>query len=145
MTGQPMRASDQDRDEAVLALSDHYADGRLDHDEFEARMTAASQATYLHDLDPLFADLPPRPRPAPVGGARRPLPTHRPRPRPPLAPLLALVAVAAMVLSRGRALWLLVPLWWIGIAVTHRRAWHGAPGATMHVRPCQRPRTAWHD
>ncbi len=145
MTGQPMRASDQDRDEAVLALSDHYADGRLDHDEFEARMTAASQATYLHDLDPLFADLPPRPRPAPVVGGRRPLPGRRPGPHLVFAPVVVLLVVTAMVLSHGRALWLLVPMWWIGMTVTRRRAWHLASGPTTQVQQHPRPRTAWHD
>ena len=30
-----MRASDQDRQEAALALADAYAEGRLDPDEFE--------------------------------------------------------------------------------------------------------------
>ena len=54
----PMRASDQDRTEAVLALTDHVTDGRLDSDEFEARVSAAYAATYLHELDPLFVDLP---------------------------------------------------------------------------------------
>ena len=55
-----MRASDQDREEAILALSDHFADGRLDHAEFEVRMARAQEATYVHELDPLFADLPAR-------------------------------------------------------------------------------------
>ena len=32
-----MRASDQDRQEAALALADAYAEGRLDPDEFEER------------------------------------------------------------------------------------------------------------
>lgn len=123
MTGRPMRASDQDRDEAVLALSDHYAEGRLDHDEFESRMSLASRATYLHELDPLFVDLPARARPATAVGRRRPAPMQPPRPVLPLV-LLALGAVAtAIVLTHGRALWLLVPLWWIGMSVGRRRAW----------------------
>jgi hypothetical protein len=140
-----MRASDQDRDEAVLALSDHYADGRLDHDEFESRMSAASRATYLHDLDPLFADLPPRPRPRPVVGERRPLPVRRAGPRGPFAPFVALVVVTALVLTQGRAMWVLLPLWWVGLAVTRRRAWDGPPGPTSGGSPDRRPRTAWRD
>ena len=40
-----MRASDQDREEAILALSDHFAEGRLDHAEFDARMARAQEAT----------------------------------------------------------------------------------------------------
>ncbi len=83
-----MRASDQDRDEAVRALADHYADGRLDHDEFEARMSAASGATYLHDLDPLFADLPSRTPPRSVEVRRHP-PVRRPGPWLAFAPFVA--------------------------------------------------------
>ena len=63
-----MRASDQDREEAILALSDHFADGRLDHAEFEARMARAQEATYVHELDPLFADLPARTKEAVASG-----------------------------------------------------------------------------
>lgn len=123
MTERPMRASDQDRDEAVLALSDHYAEGRLDHDEFESRMSLASRATYLHDLDPLFADLPARARPVPAAGSRRPSPHRQPRPVVPFV-LFALSAVAAaIVLTHGHAVWLLLPLWWIGMSVGRRRAW----------------------
>jgi hypothetical protein len=118
-----MRASDQDREEAVRALTDQYAEGRLDHAEFELRMDRAQQATYVHDLDPLFADLPARagrgalaepPRSTPRGLARG-------RFRPPV--FLPLMVLTAVVLVGGHALWLLIPLWWIGLSIGRRRAW----------------------
>jgi len=113
-----MRASDQDREEAVRALTDQYAEGRLDHAEFELRMDRAQQATYLHDLDPLFADLPGRVAPTSRTTAGPPVPT-RTAPRPAaLAVLallsalasLALVALAVGSVVSGHLLWLLVPL-----------------------------------
>ena len=123
MSAAPMRASDQDRSEAVLALSDHFADGRLDHDEFETRMSAAQQATYLHDLDPLFADLPGRSRPAQVAQQGRPLPGRRGGPRPVLVPFVLAALLTAIVLTSGHALWLLVPMWFLGMSLAHRLAW----------------------
>lgn len=123
MSGQPMRASDQDRDEAVRALSEHYADGRLDHDEFESRMTRASEATYLHDLDPLFADLPSRSRPpVPVRAGRSPA-SFRPHPALALVPLLFIALLTAVLLTQGHAFWILFPLWWFGMGVARRRSW----------------------
>ena len=114
----PLRAGDQDRHEAVLALSDEFAEGRLDHDEFDRRQAVALEATYLHDLDPLFADLPGRVAPTSRTTARPPVPT-RTAPRPAaLAVLallsalasLALVALAVGSVVSGHLLWLLVPL-----------------------------------
>ena len=118
-----MRASDQDREEAVRALTDQYAEGRLDHAEFELRMDRAQQATYLHDLDPLFADLPARAGRGAVVETPRPMPPGLPRGRfrPPL--FLPLVVLTAVVLVGGHALWLLIPLWWLGLSVARRRAW----------------------
>ncbi len=117
-----LRASDQDRHEAVLALSDHFAEGRLDRDEFDLRMTAASEATYVHDLDPLFADLPAR-RSAHVVDRGQEL-RVRGRGFPfPVVPLLLAAFIALVVLTRGHALWLIFPAIWL-VAASRRRAWH---------------------
>ena len=42
-----------------MALGDHFAQGRLNPEEFEERMTAAYAARTAQDLDRLFEDLPP--------------------------------------------------------------------------------------
>jgi hypothetical protein len=133
----PMRASDQDRHEAVLALSDEYASGRLDNDEFERRQGLAMEATFVHDLDPLFADLPRRAAPrsgAPAGSAGSPAYAGPPMPPwvgrrgprgggvPFLVAFVALV-VAVGFASGGHALWLLVPALWFAMAARHRRRW----------------------
>ena len=54
-----LRASDRDRDVALQALSEAYADGRLDREEHESRTDAAMSAKVLGDLPPLIADLVP--------------------------------------------------------------------------------------
>jgi hypothetical protein len=123
----PMRASDQDRHEAILALSDQFVAGRLDHDEFERRMAAATQATYLHELDPLFADLPVRSPAGPQTSGPSQV-RRRDRGHVPLA-VVALVFVATVVLTHGLALWVLFPLWWVLAGGARRRAWHQHPMA----------------
>ena len=80
----PFRLSDAERSEAVASLSEAFAQGRLDADEFEARMSAASQARLSDELEPLFADLP-GPRPSAL--APRPASPATPVPRGTVAPL----------------------------------------------------------
>jgi hypothetical protein len=52
-----LRLSDADRDDAIARLSDHYAAGRLDKDEFDERSDAIWTAKTGADLAPIFADL----------------------------------------------------------------------------------------
>jgi hypothetical protein len=54
-----MRLSDADRDDAIGRLSEHYAAGRLDKDEFDERSDAVWTARTGADLAPIFADLGP--------------------------------------------------------------------------------------
>jgi hypothetical protein len=57
-----LRLSDAERDEAIVRLSEHYAAGRLDKDEFDERSDAVWTARTRGDLAPVFADLAPPPR-----------------------------------------------------------------------------------
>jgi Domain of unknown function (DUF1707)/TM2 domain len=54
----PIRIGNDERQSAAHALGDHYAQGRLDTDEYEHRVSAAFVARTRADLDVLFADLP---------------------------------------------------------------------------------------
>ena len=54
-----LRLSDADRDDAIARLSEHYAAGRLDKDEFDERSDAVWTARTGADLAPVFADLGP--------------------------------------------------------------------------------------
>jgi hypothetical protein len=56
--GQPIRASDGERDQVVELLQRHFADGRLAQDELEERAGAALAARTRDQLRALTADLP---------------------------------------------------------------------------------------
>jgi hypothetical protein len=91
--GASMRVSDAERTEVTDALIRHAAEGRLDDEEYQARVAKATAAKTRADLWPLMADLPP------LQGAQPP-PRRRRRPSG-----LVLVALA----------W--ISLWWVGLAV----------------------------
>jgi hypothetical protein len=74
MTGLEQRAADADRERVAVRLRDAAAEGRLDPDELDERLTAAYGARTLGDLVPLTSDLPPEPPESPeaVGALRTP-------------------------------------------------------------------------
>lgn len=53
-----IRISDADRERVTARLREHYAEGRLDAEELEERVTAALKAKTYGDLKPIMADLP---------------------------------------------------------------------------------------
>jgi hypothetical protein len=53
-----MRASDADREAVTTRLRDHYAEGRLNQDELDERVSAALGAKTFGDLRTLTTDLP---------------------------------------------------------------------------------------
>jgi uncharacterized protein DUF1707 len=67
----PLRASDADRNVVHGLLTEAFADGRLDREEYDERTTAAVQARTLGQLPALVADLVPD-RPL-VSSSRMPL------------------------------------------------------------------------
>jgi DUF1707 SHOCT-like domain len=144
-----MRASDQDRNEAVLALGEHHASGRITLPEFTERMEQALACTYLDELDPLFADLPViraatvvAARPVPAAGHGLPPVPAAGRGLPPVAlvavPLL--IALAVLVVGAGFLFpfWLPLALFWImGGSHRHWRIQHSTvcgPQGRRHRR-----------
>jgi hypothetical protein len=85
-----LRASDEDRERVVEALTDHCAAGRLTLDELPERVAGAYAATTLHELAEVTADLPGRTPAAPA-------PQRAPR-LPGIAPF-----AETMVVDRPRA------------------------------------------
>jgi hypothetical protein len=63
-----VRASDSDRELVIAELTDRFAEGRLSHDTFAARVDAALRARARGELHGLVADLP---RPRRAGAAVR--------------------------------------------------------------------------
>jgi len=96
-----LRARDTDRNAAVAALDNAYADGQLGYEEHSSRVSAARGAKTLHDLHALTSDLQltvGMPAPDPVHPA-----TGRARPWVLIGVVAAAVAAGALlyVLSRG--------------------------------------------
>jgi hypothetical protein len=54
-----LRASDRDRDVALEVLTDAFADGRIDHEEYDLRSSAVTVAKVLVELVPPLEDLVP--------------------------------------------------------------------------------------
>lgn len=125
-----LRASDHERDDAVTVLREHLVDGRLDLDEFVARMERAQSAVHVDELDELFADLPRRSeRPAGLPVSTRSLrsPARRaavPGSIVPFALLpFALVAVlvgVALIVGHVFPLWIPLVVVWV---LAGRRRW----------------------
>lgn len=121
-----LRVGDAERQQAVSALGEHYAAGRLEQDEYDTRVQAAYAARTRVDLRGLFGDLPAplpfAPSPAPGFQAGR---VARDRRRPALAgvPLFPILLVLAIVASATLRLPIfpLVLVLWFGF---RHRAWH---------------------
>ena len=102
--GPGMRIGDDDRERAMADLAQHYADGRLDHEEYDERLDAIWTARTRADLAVLFSDLPRPPVTYPPVRAAQPKGDRRFR--LPLLPVLALLVVLSVVTEAP--LWLLV-------------------------------------
>ncbi|GAB3008139.1 DUF1707 domain-containing protein [Saccharothrix stipae] len=76
-----VRIGDQQREEAISALNDHFASGRLEIGEYEQRVGYASAAQSAQELAALFHDLP-QPHPVFLPPAY-PQPAAYPPPPPP--------------------------------------------------------------
>src|SRR5699024_3008838 len=126
-----MRVGDAEREQAQSELSRHYADGRLDHEEYSERLDAAWTAQTMADLSVLCTDLP---RPTTPG--RRVTPGGPPavvrRQRPcPWVPVLA-VLIGLSIWFDGPVFLAVCPLWW---------AWsRWAPAARPPARGARPPR-----
>lgn len=120
-----VRIGDAEREQALTALGEHFAAGRLSKDEFDERSTAAWAARTSADLAPLFSDLPTL-TPAAPPRPRRPAQRRAWRVGFGLWWVFVLMMVLAMV---GEVPWIAVAifagLWWTGLfAGLHRWVHH---------------------
>jgi hypothetical protein len=110
--------STAERSEVADALSQHYAEGRLDVNEFNERIDLATKAKTRSDLSGLMTDLP-----TPDTGARVPI-RHRPHPRLRSGLVLAVVAGAAIWgLSAPHFGWIIATI--VIVVVWRRLMGHG--------------------
>ena len=116
-TGQQegLRISDADREQAASDLSEHYAEGRLSHDEHAERLDAVWTARTHADLAPIFADLPSR-RSAPSSSVAWPRGHQRWHGVPFLAVLAVLIVLSAVT---HLPFWILI--FFVGCGLFSRR------------------------
>ena len=114
-----LRASDAERNEVADKLSRHFADGRLDQNEFKTRLDRAIGATTRGDLKGLFDDLPP-------------LADEAPPPRPRRWRLVSFVLVVALVVAAAGSTVSYVHLPWLLLVLAGLFLWRRA-GGHRHV------------
>ncbi|TMM15912.1 MAG: DUF1707 domain-containing protein [Actinobacteria bacterium] len=108
-----LRISNAERHEIADALSKHFAEGRLDSEEFDERVGRVMNAKTRGDVAGVLDDLPRLGPPPP------PAPRHRPVGQWVLALLLLLfVASIAAVPAHVHVPWLLIGI--VGLLVWHR-------------------------
>ena len=109
-----IRIGTQEREDALAALAEHHAAGRLDAIEYEDRRGRATDAVTRRELTALFDDLPePRPRLVPAHVVRRAARRHSPAQRRVSRTLVSLspfIAIAALFLTRSWLAFLLIPV-----------------------------------
>ena len=116
-----LRVGDKERDAVAEILRQAHVEGRLDNDEFQARLERCLTAKTYTDLDELISDLPRERAAAPSGdrAGRRPWP----------APLMFLpLALIAAIAVGAHAPWLAIPLvFFFVIRPLAWRVWGGGP------------------
>lgn len=100
-----LRVGDKERDAVSEILRQRHVEGRLDADEFQARLDRCLTAKTYAELDELVADFPREEAERPPGHRAG---TRSRRPWPLALPFLLVVLIAA--LAGGHVLWLAVPL-----------------------------------
>ncbi|NUO36056.1 MAG: DUF1707 domain-containing protein [Dermatophilaceae bacterium] len=112
-----IRIGTAEREEALAALAEHHAAGRLDANEYEDRRGRATDAVVRRELTALFVDLPePRPKPRPARGSAVAQTSSPGRPTAQgkfartLVSLSPFIAIAAFFLTRSWLAFLLIPV-----------------------------------
>jgi hypothetical protein len=112
-----IRLSDAERQDALDVLEEHVRTGRLDIDEYGTRSAKVTAAKRVSDLVPLFDDLPsPRPSALVGGGAAPGVPVVSGENQltrfltASAVPIAIVLAIAVLILSRGRLLIISVAL-----------------------------------
>jgi Domain of unknown function (DUF1707) len=119
-----MKASDSDRDAVVSDLSEHFQAGRLTAEEFDERTGRALTARTWGELRNLLADLPAA-RPGPQAPATRSLGARPWRSSgrlapPPIAALVSIGIVAAVLVNVAHGSWGFIWLLLLGLLVARR-------------------------
>ena len=126
-----LRASDADREATADRLRQHHIEGRLDQDEFQARLDRCFAAKIVGELAELTRDLPADPARRGSGtrtnsgllGGLRVIP---------IVPIILAVVAIHLVVGVLSGLWILISLFFLARFAIFRcgfRAWSGRRGA----------------
>lgn len=128
-----LRIGDAEREEALNALQEHLAAGRLDVDEYEQRAERVVAARFAEDLAEVLTDLP-RTEAEQQRRAQRP-PHWQGRLPFPVPLMVGLVLAVLVIIALPGPPFLLFPLLWVGLFLAFTRRCgsldHGH-GATAH-------------
>jgi Domain of unknown function (DUF1707) len=111
-----LRVGDKERDAVVEILRQRHVEGRLDREEFQARLDRCLTAKTYAELDALIADFP-------GSESRRPRTGRTWTRRGWPIPVLPVVLVVAVLASGGHLAWLAFPL--LVFFAVRTFAWHG--------------------
>jgi DUF1707 SHOCT-like domain len=128
-----LRASDAEREATADRLRQHHIDGRLDQDEFQARLDRCFAAKTVGELAGLMRDLPPDPawRGSGTGTNFGLLECLR---MIPIVPIILTILAIHLVVGAISGLWILIPLFFLARLTIFRcgfRAWSGRRGAAL--------------
>jgi hypothetical protein len=112
-----LRVGDRERDAVGEILRERHLEGRLDTDEFQARLERCLTAKTYAELDELIADFPREEEERRVGQPRRRTPW-------PFVPFLPLALVAAIVIG-AHGVWPVFPVFLFFLFVVRPLRWHG--------------------
>jgi hypothetical protein len=112
-----LRVGDAERDAVGEILRQRHLEGRLDAEEFQARLEASLAAKTYADLDALIADLPT------AASERRPAEQPWARGLAPLPLLLLPLALLAAVVAGAHVAWLAFPLFFFVLRPLAWRSW----------------------
>ncbi len=130
-----LRASDADRERVAELLRSATVEGRLLAEELEHRLESAFSARTYGELDTLVADLPAETTPS----RRPPGPVARLRTVPPVALVVAIPILFALIIAAFVVIASLAVVWAIAIAIgwwvfghNRNRAYHIRAARSMH-------------
>ena len=123
MSNDTLRLSTAEREQASARLAEHFAEGRLDNDEYAERLDRIWAARTRGELRPVFRDLPGGTQP-PAPAARALVRERRRRRRLPF-PVVLLVAlvVGAVVLTHPLVLLVGLAVWFVFLRGRSRPVW----------------------
>lgn len=127
------RIGDAEREGATARLNDHFAAGRLDHEEYAERLDAIWSARTRADLDQLFWDLPRTP--APVVAARSARVARSGMPT--FVPVLVIAVLVAVAVLKSAPLVLLVAAVWFVFLRPSRREARGHRDRRARMGTCR--------